>query len=195
MSTNDTWAMRISQWRRETPAVGAIEVANNLLDHIDVDVLRNEMIYYLQTLYNSEGPNMLQHKPVEGPEDFPILLHSAEVIKRHKARIRAIGLDAFSRKRTVDKLIDTIKKTLLLNPAMMEAKTVEQRDTIVRFVAKELYELQDRFEEIIHISKEVNQAYSDQYNFESLEYNIVNAMSYHRGLYAQAPQTGPTKQR
>lgn len=192
---SDPWSVRVQTWRNESPAKSANQTAEKLLDVIDAQKLKDELSYYLQTLYNQTGPNTLQPKPIEGPEDFHILLNNAEVLKRYKARIRAIGLEAHNYVHTADELIDTIKKTLQLRPEFAELRTVDQRETILRLVARELFELKSLLEEVLHVAKEVGSEYSSAFDFTALEYNIVNAMSYHRGLYgpADAKNTAPRR--
>jgi hypothetical protein len=192
----DTWSMRIQQWRNESPAKGANETAQRLLDQIDTPILLSELEYYMASLYNNDGPNMIQAKRAEGPEDFHVLLSSVETMKRYKARIRAIGLSASKYVRHADELYDLIKKTLQLRPEFQELRTADMRESTVRLVARELVELKSKLEEVVEASKEVSNAYSDYFNAAALEYNIVNSMSYYRGLYdagSARTNSGPRK--
>lgn len=193
---SDPWSVRIHAWRNESPAKSANETARRLLDQVNTNSLLQEMEYYLAALYNSEGDNVIQARRAEGPEDFGILLASVEKMKQYKARVRAIGLHAAKYVRHADEYYDLIKKSLQLRPEFQELRTADQRDSVVRLVARELVELKTRLEEVVETAKEVGREYSDYFNAAALEYNIVNSMSYYRGLYDPGNarnNTGPRK--
>lgn len=180
----DSWHMRIQEWRSEAVARSNNNTAEQILAQIEPNRLKAELRHYLSALYNTQGENILQPQRVEGPEHYPVLLHTVEVLKRYKARIRSIVLDAKDYKATAGQLLGTIERTLQFRPEFLELKTAEQRKSVIRMVGRELVELQDALDPIIEMGTEIGKEYSDAFNAAALEYNIVNAMSYQRGLYA-----------
>lgn len=177
----------IRNWKQEMPAKAGNEVARSLLDTVDAKRLQDELLYYIYSLINGpDHPNCIQAKRAEGPEDYPILLNAVETLKRYKARIRAIGLETESYIVTARKQYTLVEKTLSLKPEFQAIKTAEQRKAVAQLVASDVYEFIQSMETVVEFSKEVAKEYNEYFNALALEYNIVNAMSYHRNLYGAA---------
>lgn len=173
----------VQQCRSEAFVRSNNERAEQIMAMVDTENLKTELRYYLSALYNTNGENILQPQRVEGPEHFPVLLHVNEILKRNKARIRAITLDARDYKTTADSLLSKLERILHCKPEFYELKTAEMRKIAVKMIGRELVELQEEMSAVVDMGTDIGKEFSDQLNAASAEYNIVNAMSYQRGLY------------
>lgn len=192
----ESLALLASEWKNDAIVKSANEAARSMSSKISVEKIRAELLYYLYGLINDGGVNCVQPKRAEGPEDYPVLLVAAETSKRYKARIRAIGLEAGDYLHNTTKFLDLIRKSLMLKPAYKTLKN-DQKVAMLQIVASDVYELKVDIEEILKMTSETNKEYGDYFTALSLEYNLVNAMSYHRNLYGTQPLSdiAPTKHR
>lgn len=181
------WASTVAQWRQDPSIQSWNAQAAALLDNVAFDRLEGELRWFLSTLYADVENHGIQPGKIEGPDGYPTLLIVTERLKKYKPRITMIGVDIRYAVKQLDELYSILERTLQLRPEYAEARSAEQRKAIVSMVGAELVEAKTKLQALADFVKDVNSAYSSYFDAISLEYNVINAMSYYRNLYNNAP--------